>query len=134
MTTIAWDGEYLYSDSQSTADNTKSKCVKLFRAGKARLAFTGEVHRFPALVAAVAAGEDPLPLLGSETRMFHVLDGVLTIYDDGDSWTETAPAFAGSGSQFARGAHAAGASVAQAVRIAADLDLYSGGPVRRLRA
>ena len=44
MTTIAWDGKKLASDSLSTSGNMRlsGDCIKTKRIGKYRVAFTGD--------------------------------------------------------------------------------------------
>ena len=44
MTTIAWDGTMLASDTLSTSGNMKlsGECIKTRRVGKYRIAFAGE--------------------------------------------------------------------------------------------
>lgn len=133
MTTIAFDGEYLYSDSQVTYAQRKSNIKKMFRVGNKYIAIAGDVSRWPSILKAVEANIGISSAVGSDSTLFLVKDKKLTIYSEGETWEQAAPDFAGTGAPYAFGAHKAGSSVKDSVKIAASLDLYSGGPIKQLK-
>lgn len=137
MTTLAWDGKYLYADSQVTQDDRKSTMTKALRVktpeGFAYLAVAGEISVLYSVVTALQAGEPIEPLVNGNSTVLVIKNGVATVTSGKKSFTDTAPLFLGSGSDIAHGAYHVSKSVAKAVAAACAIDLYSSGPIVRIR-
>lgn len=138
MTTIVWDGEHIYTDSQFTESEMKSLGEKAWRIvtpdGPVVAALCGEFHREPAIRRALADGEPVEGLVGPDSSLLVVGRTEARQYADGKSWPVSAPVFLGSGSGPAQGAYYVAKHASVAIKAAIALDLYSSGPVRRLRA
>lgn len=135
MTTIAWDGESLCSDSQATAADlvVSLSAVKVHRLDDGgMMALCGE----PAFTRAMLDwlnGKRPAAPTGNFAAIV-VREGSVRCYDDGESYlTVEAPYARGSGCVVARVAMLCGRTAAEAVAMAAELDIYSGGPVQSMR-
>lgn len=147
MTTIAYDGESLAADSQETSETeaggaTKHVCAKLFRkrVGEGRKAYdviiatAGETFPGMVFVDWYGSGKDIPRVLIDHDPDFTVL--ILTPHGllEADKYcrpierTEKFYAI-GSGRKEALAAMACGKSAADAVRIAARFDNYTGGRV-----
>ena len=145
MTTIAYDGFDLASDSQLTSDSIKCyNSQKFYRIpsveGKQAgwLGIAGVVHIQQKLIDWCVRGcLDDCELDGNSE-----IEAIL-IYDDGSflilegegedkvRWTGWSTPWAiGSGGKFAIGAMLAGKTAGQAVKLAATVDTYTGGPIK----
>ena len=137
MTTIVWDGKHVYADSQVTFGSMKGTMTKVLRVpspeGPAVVAVAGEVDILSRVVAAVASGDPVSPLVSGNSSVLVVKAGVCTVFSVKKSWTEEAPVFLGSGAPTARGAYYVSKSAAQALAAACATDLYSCGPIRKVR-
>ena len=137
MTTIVWDGKHVYADSQVTSDDMKSTMRKVVRVnspdGPVVVAVAGEVHVLKNVLAAVKAGDPVEPLVNKNSSVLLVRKGECRVVSGKQSWPEDAPIFIGSGSAIARGAYHVGKSAAKAVAAACAVDLYSSGPVVKVR-
>jgi hypothetical protein len=137
VTTICWDGKHLYADSQVTGDNMKSLMTKARRVsspdGPVFVAVAGEVHVLNAVIGAIKAGEPIEPHISGNSSVLVVKGGECRVVSGKKSWPETAPVFIGSGSSVARGAYHVSKSAAKALAAACAIDLYSGGPITKLR-
>jgi len=133
MTTIAWDGEVLAGDRQSTSGNTPTETTKVFkidRAGKSFLvgacgnkADCESWYRF-------ARGESERPAQFADEMSIICIDGDRRIWiaHKGLDWYEIeAKNWAiGSGGDYALGAMGAYVGAKQAILIATKLDVHTG--------
>lgn len=155
MTTIAWDGATLASDSQSTNSDAVSSLSeqKIFLPGSSEWLINGE-----RIVAIATAGD-----CGIEEQLFTILSDNLTyktefttepdfaaiaITDTGRAWLiskEEGKVHAsiwlrkesvaiGSGQMIARTAMRLGKTAIEAVQLAIEMDVYSGGGVQAFTA
>ena len=143
MTTIAWDGKILASDTLATSGNMKlsGKCVKTRRVGKYRIAFAGAYA--PALIFFNNFIKDDMEL--SQFKYESVLpvedDFTLMVIEDGleycmifnsvsGYWDEfQQPVSIGSGSKYAIGSMYSGCDAVKAIEISCALDTHSSLPV-----
>jgi ATP-dependent HslUV protease subunit HslV len=132
MTTVAYRDGILAADSLATSgDTVTGQAVKLKRLADGRLAAmlgrSGAAQRLLAWIEAGAQGEQP----GGDAGVVIVDDDGASYYDDGVSERCSRAPFKawGTGGCLAMGAMAAGASAEQAVRIACEWDIYTGGDV-----
>lgn len=139
MTTIAWDGEVLAADSQITSGEMRvGHYRKIGKRGRVLFGASGEqglAQRFIAWCAGGFNGDPPEMTKGGSSASGLVIlgDRILTFSDTGID-TVHGPYYAqGSGSPFAYGALAAGATAGDAVRAAIKHDCGSGGYVTELR-
>lgn len=152
MTTIAYDGKTLASDSQSTQGNIRvsNSAVKIFSAthrdwaveGKRIVAFgvAGNLHAANDLRNAMetfAGHKAGDPFAKGVTFAFIAIAEDRTVFvggkysDEDRSWVmqADAPVAVGSGGDFALGAMAAGAKAEDAVRIASKFDVNTNDSV-----
>ena len=133
MTTVAWDGKTLATDSQMTSGNLKGKSAKIIRLGNGGLfACAGDFLKARAAAAAIDGA-------GSPPDSDEVVYG-LYIDCKGRPWScegkpfglipLKAPCGVGSGRDFALGAMASGKSAPEAVKIAARFDCFTSGAVQ----
>jgi hypothetical protein len=138
MTTVAWDGKTLASESRATRGHEIAPWAeqKLFvREGKV-YASAGEGNLTEPLMTWHAAGGDidKAPKGDPETGWTLLVighDGAY-IYTSSSPYPYkiTSPYAMGSGKQFALGALHAGKSAKEAVEIACRLDVWSGGEIQ----
>lgn len=138
MTTIAYKDGVVAFDSYCTAgdivvDSNRNKSAK---HDGVTFVFAGDVRHEQALINAYFGSGETLE---SNTQAFAIDSGVLThigFDEDGSYSAEVViePCFAvGSGQRFALGAMDAGCSAVEAVKIACNRDIYSGGKVRKVK-
>lgn len=151
MTTIAWDGETLASDSQSTNSDAISSLSeqKIFLPRDAEWSVNGEK-----VVAIATAGD-----CGIEDQLFSLLADNLTYKtefttecdfsaiaitskgsallinkDEGkvhaSIWLRNESVAIGSGHMIARAAMRVGKTAVEAVQLAIEMDIYSGGDIQ----
>jgi hypothetical protein len=136
MTTIAWDGETLATDSQGTLGDHKSGGAhkKLFRnvGPFVAVALSGELRSFPSVLESFKTGdvtEDSLEVAGL------CVDQHGKAWEfDGYHWTfekVKAKTAMGTGWALATAAMQGGADAPLALKIACKLDLYSGGRIQK---
>lgn len=137
MTTIAWDGKTLAADRRVVRGSVRVGTTgKLLRLSDGRLtAFSGLLcHREGFLE--YAEGRRACPPSGEYTAIIVELDGRVFRYEEGlGRIQENGPggiAAAGSGLEFALAAMLCGRSAAEAVAVAAQLDIYTGDGVDEL--
>ncbi len=137
MTTIVWDGKHVYADSQVTQDDTKSTIRKVIRVnspdGPVVVAAAGEMHVLRSVIAAVKDGRPVEPLVGGNTSVLLIKNGMCTVVSGKRSWPDEAPVFLGSGGSIAKGAYHVSKSAAKAVAAACAIDLYSSGPIVKVK-
>lgn len=149
-TTIAWDGVNLAADSQSTSGHTKFKSAvpKIVRsdarhasmACAGAVAVTVDIKKF-FLTSIKPLSEYQLPEAALKA------DGVfacLVVFDDGSALYYThrmddpepvpAPFAFGTGEDFAMAIMTSGGTAEAAVEVAKQLDLYTGGAVKVVKA
>lgn len=137
MTTIAWDGRALCSDSRCIYGHIKQRPVQKIFAYKGdflAIGFCGSYNNHQAFIDWLL-GKGEKPTIPSDTAAgVIVVDKDLTAWcyhSDGASRVPAATCEAdGSGSPYAMGAMLAGANAYKAVEIAIKLDENSGGPVQ----
>jgi ATP-dependent protease HslVU (ClpYQ) peptidase subunit len=132
LTTIAWDGKTLAGDKQTTIGDTPVPTTKVFRLGtknkRVLVGACGNKADCQAFVTWVKNGFGGQPEFTDFTGMVIDLNGNISLYDENpntatfsrDKWA------IGSGANFALGAMAHGATAAESVAIASELDIYSG--------
>jgi len=132
MTTVAYRNGVLAADSLATSNDTVTgHAAKLKRLVDGRLAAmlgrTGAAQRLLAWIEAGQQGDQPD---GDASVVIIDQDGA-SYYDDGVHERCSAAPFKawGTGGCLAIGAMAAGASAEEAVRIACEWDIYTGGEV-----
>lgn len=144
MTTIAWDGTMLASDTLSTSGNMKlsGECIKTRRVGKYRIAFAGEYA--PAIIFYKEYMVDHLEM---ETMTYDPIGPseadftIMVIEDDKNTcmvfnshsgyWDEFNPPISiGSGSKYAMGSMYSGNDAHKAVEVSCKLDTHSSFPIR----
>lgn len=138
MTTIAWDGETLASDSRASDDAIEQhSCRKLFRVGETLIGISGDLEEAYEFVAWVRRGE----VVDEKPRGFKDLSAIV-IRPNGRAFEYGVRCMpvpsarltaAGTGRCFALGAMLAGASAVEAVAIAKRLDPNSGGRTQTMR-
>jgi hypothetical protein len=147
-TTIAWSGTELACDSQSTGSHTKyhSAVPKIMysKTRHATIAAAGDVSVTAPIKKFFMSTDKPLSEYKIPATARDGSFGILIIYDDGTAeiylanLTDPAPVDApfalGSGEDFAMAAMLCGKTAAEAVEIAKQLDLYTGGHVSVLQA
>lgn len=132
MTTIAWDGETLAADRQTTAGGTPYPTTKVFEA----LAPDGERWIYGCAGISGQCQEFTRRVNAGQALPTFTDIAVLAINSRGEVWFATEAMMwerkqverwaVGSGSDYALGAMAAGATAEHAVRIASSLDVNTG--------
>ena len=134
MTTIAWDGKTLAGDKQSTSGNTPTVTVKVAKIKRGKevylVGFCGRLADGQAFFRFVERDFQDAPPINDLSAMVIKRDGTVTTYSDVnanpcalgklDYWA------VGSGSDYALGAMAFGATAEQAIEVATKLDIYTG--------
>lgn len=134
MTTIAWDGKCLATDSQSTCGEHKSTAKKLFKdiGPFQAVALSGEVRSFDVVLDALRSQATDCEHVDVQGVM---VDGKGKAWEfEGRHWglKPIRPKTAiGSGWAIATAAMEAGADAVDALRITVKLDLYSGGRIHK---
>lgn len=135
MTTIAYRDGILAADTQVCGGGGRAgTVVKVVRRSDGHLAGTaGDLswaQRLHGWFMGGENGEPPLPKEGGGEAILIRPDGGVHYVDEVRTHTLKADCHAsGSGSQFALGAMAAGATAERAVEIACSLDIHTGGEV-----
>lgn len=143
MTTIAWDGKILASDTLATSGNMKlsGKCIKTRRVGKYRIAFAGSYapainyfkeYVFPDMelsqfnYGSVSPIEEDFTLMVIEDdKQYCMIFNSVSGY-----WDEFQYPFSiGSGSKYAIGSMYSGCDAKKAVEVSCELDTHSSLPV-----
>lgn len=137
MTTIAWDGKTLASDSRQIGDYVdQCNVTKIFTVGSSYLGLAGDSGKGQIFLRWYKDQTKPRPdqhsLDGFEAL---IIKGSRTYYVDKTCELIECgkPAAIGSGCDCAMGAMLAGATAIEAVKIAIKLDQYSGGKVRSIK-
>lgn len=139
MTTIAYKAGVIAADSRCTEGNhiIPGKMRKLHELPDGSIyTFTGSVAHGMAMLDALLNGtKQPTWELGDTLAVRVMPTGRVLIYEGEGVWFEQTSKIAawGSGAEFAYGAMEAGATAAEAVRIAIKHDSASGGPVRTIQ-
>lgn len=141
MTTIACDSEMMVSDGLITSNDVvlQTDAVKIFKLDDGSIVgFAGNTYNWDSLVSYFNStinkeGEEWPTITGNYSILRLFPDGKCYTYDSvGRKCNRPLPTAIGSGRDIAMGALKAGANVAAAVSIAADLDVYTGGKFRVL--
>lgn len=149
-TTICWDGTHIASDSQMTMGHKKLWCKAKFHRNEARhavLAGGGNVDLLDKIERYWMKTDKPLEDLklpegnpSSQTTRFQLLvvqdDGTALFYDDDltSPVKVEAPFAFGSGGDYALAALVMGASAADAIALAEEIDVYTGGTIHVTQA
>lgn len=135
MTTVAWDGASLASDSRAASGTRSHSTRKIERLPDGTLfGFAGYLSAYPKVRNWAAGGcvpEDrPKIRPGSEFILVKP-DKTILVYEDCKDPIEVTDKIAaiGSGAEYALGALACGASAHRAVEVAALFDPATAGPV-----
>jgi len=132
MTTIAWDGKTLAGDRQCTWGGTPTPTTKVFKVKidkkKYLIGAAGATADCQAFVEFVKGGFKDTPTYKEFTGLVIDREGRMTVYSENPNSSVLNPKFwaIGSGGEYAMGAMAFGATAAEAVLIAADLDVNTG--------
>lgn len=133
MTTIATDGKALAGDGLITSNGTVfgSQFAKVTKLPDGRITgVAGSAFHVAPFVAWLEAGGDPPELDEHFDALVLSPDGTCRSYDEKCRCIlEEVPTAAGSGRELAIGAMLAGASPKQAVEIAAQRDVGTGGTI-----
>lgn len=146
-TTIAWDGHSLCADSQASCGHHKTWVQKICRndARHASMGFAGNALRGKLIMTYFMSTTTPLSQmdLPAPKDDEDAVD-VLVVYDSGEALyfggsltaisSVSAPFTLGIGGDLALGAMVAGKTAAEAVQIAEDHDLFTGGKIWTLVA
>lgn len=142
MTTIAADGVHVCSDSQRVCGSERvdlsTKKIQA-RPGGHLFAFTGDVGAFdPAIDWYLNKGADPdkAPKVSKDGswRLLVIKRDCLVSYSDNVPYPEEFPypqAF-GSGANYAMTAMRLGKTAEEAIKIAAEFDVWTAGPVQKV--
>lgn len=137
MTTVVWRDRVLAADSMiSSHQAIREPCsfvkIQRLKEKKGLLGNVGIVSHFNAVKAALE-GRRSLPSWGNGDAAAILIkpDATVWQYDGEGDWYELEGAYFawGSGAAVAYGALAMGASAAEAVEIASEFDLYTGGRI-----
>lgn len=139
MTTICYRAGILASDSRLTLKSniTTDKCKKIWRLSDGTLfGASGDNEGGLALLAALRRGMELGPKSDREFHAVRIIPPKGQIFTtEGLTWSRWPETFVaiGSGGKYARAAMMAGATAIEAVKIAIQSDVYSGGRVQVLR-
>lgn len=137
MTTIAWDGKTLATDSLVTADGTAfGTTQKIFRLNDGRyVALLGRVSLYQPVVDFLNGGK--MPEKGPDDVVGALIVGYRKKAMEMDTNFRLLPAgklwAGGSGGNFALAALHLGRGAYGAVRLACKLDIYSRGPIQHFK-
>jgi ATP-dependent protease HslVU (ClpYQ) peptidase subunit len=132
MTTIAWDGMTLAGDRQATWGGTPTLTTKVFKVkiGKKKylVGAAGNTGDCQAFVDFVKGGFKGEPKYQEFTGIAIDQSGCMRVYSENPNPCVLNPKFwaIGSGGDYALGAMAHGATAAEAVLIATELDVNTG--------
>lgn len=136
MTTIAYKDGVIATDGQTTSGSTivRLNTVKMRKTKKATHYCAGSHDEIDVLVSALDSGAKIGRACNANSIMVKDGSAYLCGEEDGEAFAckiEKGEFRAiGSGWEYAMGAMAAGCSAKQAVKIAASLDIYTGGKIR----
>lgn len=137
MTTIAYRDGVIVADSRASRGGwlNVGAVPKLFRVPDGVCAVCGSLTGAAKLVDWMRAPGGERPTVTGDVTVIHVAaSGRITIHEDGGEHEQPGPFMAwGSGGPVALGALYAGADALTAVRIAAKVDPYTGGPIKSMR-
>ena len=134
MTTIATDGKSMAGDSMVTGNGIvhSTSFLKVRRISGGRIVgASGSAYAFDRFIEWLETADMPNPKLPEHFEALVLLpDGSCRCFDeDCASYIQETPAITGSGGAIALGAMLAGATPAQAVAIAAQRDMGTGGTI-----
>lgn len=133
MTTILCDRETLAADRLVTGDGMKhgTACKIRLSADGDIIGLAGNPFDIDAFLAWYNGPRTDPPNVSDTTEILVLTTTgqILCFNHRGHSFEHDSPAAIGSGAALAYGAYAAGASPAQAVKIASERDIHSGGGV-----
>lgn len=140
MTTVAFDGKTLATDSQGGGNHfAYENGPKYFKDQQGRIyGYTGELQCVPEFKDWLNGGQkDPLPNFAEPegSRLVVLLaskEGSYLYEDRCIPFKVSTPYAIGTGARFAMAAMMAGADAKRAVEIAIELDIYSGGEVHTI--
>lgn len=136
MTTVAYRNGIIASDSLSVSGDLKGTKQKIYEHGDKIYCVTGDFNRGIEMIEALKNGTELKPPVGDNwCRVIVFTKGV------NDKWLEYENSLTsteedgeymswGSGRMAALGAMAMGASAEQAVKIASDFDINTGGEIK----
>lgn len=134
MTTIAFDGKTMASDSQQTGqfiDNVEA--VKIKRFGGMLIGMAGRAGDLDLFINFLDTGEKSPLFDTQESEALVIVDGEALYYGCNLQPVPTGiPAAIGSGSGYAMAAMYCGKTAEEAVNIAARLDTNTGGSVKAI--
>lgn len=133
MSTVVTDGESMAADRRVTGDGMVhcNTCKIALAANGDIIGLAGSAFDLDAFVTWYNSDRSqPLQIWEKSEALVLQTDGRIFCYNEvGRCFEHEAPAALGTGSAIAYGAIAAGATPAQAVLIASERDIYSGGGV-----
>lgn len=136
MTTLAYRNGILAADGKATRGDMivelDAKKLRRLRDGSVTGVTGTPASAEPFIEWLNSGAQDGRPTLGGNTCVVHLRnDGTIRVYEDG-GWTDEDPSSFlawGSGWQIATTAMACGKSALEAVKLAAHMDIWSGGTV-----
>jgi ATP-dependent protease HslVU (ClpYQ) peptidase subunit len=144
MTTVAWDGKTLATDSQGTTEaGFKSRMTKLFVSADKKRAFAGtgsraEIHELQDWLIRMNRDSDNRPTLTDDATHGIYVDEYGAYYVEGKRPVlipvEDTVTGVGSGRNMAIAALRCGRTAEQAVLLAEEFDAWSSGPVQTWEA
>jgi hypothetical protein len=134
MTTIAFDGEILASDSRSTGNYIEDKTKKLFKQGNRYYGFCGRVTTAYLFLQWSNDRTKEKPRLEDDFEVIEIEKGKPYYYDKNLVKTPSSiPCSIGSGCHLAMAAILCGKNAKEAVEIAKKLDENTGGKVQSIK-
>ena len=132
MTTVCSDGKTIAADSRMTFGDkvATDRRIKLYHLGDGIAGFSGHGDEILMYLEALAKGEKP-PSANNINGLKLTNKGLFLMNGPNCIWTRIKAPFAiGTGGDVAMGAMLAGASSAKAIKLAAKVDVFTGGTIR----
>lgn len=132
MTTIAFDGKVLAADTQYTSgDFVSGYANKIHNLNDGSyLAMSGQIDYVPVFIAWLNGGDKPELPADAQFTAAHFKDGNITEYSSSlNGYPGFTPYACGSGESCALTAMKCGKNAIDAVKVACEMDIFSGGEV-----
>ena len=134
MTTIAWDGKTLAVDSQLTQDGVKTYRKKLWKYSKGHFAVAGDWTDYPVIEGYLETDELNRKQLSKDFAVLYTQDRKVYHMDNSFiKMSELPPIAIGSGWLIALTAMRCGKTAKEAIELACDMDIHTGGTVNTIR-
>lgn len=141
LTTIAFDGEYLAADGRVTIGSTvlSEVCNKIYKLSGL---YNGEQMLYAATAGDVDAAEDIIDYLRGDSPELKESKAQILLFTEGSIYSYWGRRFTkecdkylaiGSGMEVALAAMKCGKNAKDAVKVASQMDIYTGGKIRCVR-